>query len=863
MNLQAPFRIHRIVGLLLVTLMCGFPSVLFARAIDDIRVSKIGSISSVEIEFECALRYARHEQNRGGTELYIHLEQGPDCRLALRNIASDLRRPLNGRLAHVLEVEFGKNSDDSTFLIVRFDRSLGYNVRQSPNHHMLTIDVDSSVQTTVAERSVTEDAVVGSASQQRPDGTRRVSNASAQNNNAYVIRLAEWDPDQTLDFAPLARYRAKVMYTNDVAVGQRRWAILKLGFFDTEIEAKRAQQSLVADYPNAWVTIANPDEQLAARQSQIRWPRLTAAPAVPAAAASEETTPDEDVRVATMPAERIPILMNEARAAMLRKNFAVSIELYERLLREPGQQHRRQAREFLGVARQKNQQPELAQAQFEAYLDEFPAGPDAHRVRQRLNALTTIAASTGPNTGDTPTTMANRGSAETPIRDRQVSNWDIYGSASQFYLRGVNLAEGDDDDFIAQSAMLSQAHIIAKRRGERFDLMARANLGYLYDFVENGSDPQVLVSYAFLDVADTRTEVRLRIGRQQQLSTGLLGRFDGLHASYQFRPDLTFNVTAGFPVDSPRFQATGDHYAYGASVDINDIIGDWDLSLYANQQLIDGIKDRQAVGAKALFQGETMTIVGLIDYDASFNVVNTGLISATWRAHDRITLHGRVRGGVAPFLTTRNAIIGQPVNTLRELFNSFTEGQIRRLARNRTADERFASGGLSAAITPRLQLRFDTSYLEYSATVGSGGVAAFVDTGPQYTYGGHLQGAGFFGAGQIAQLGYRRTETKSIDDDNLWLDLRIPIGERLRVQARLAYSKRVANQNPAGDINQWVANPLLRFVFSGRRSFRLEFEAGGQWSNREFPMALMPPLIVDGTLQQNDYYVQLGYTLDF
>ncbi|MGI9260598.1 MAG: hypothetical protein ACR2QR_01110, partial [Woeseiaceae bacterium] len=289
----------------------------------------------------------------------------------------------------------------------------------------------------------------------------------------------------------------------------------------------------------------------------------------------------------------------------------------------------------------------------------------------------------------------------------------------------------------------------------------------------------------------------------------------------------------------------------------------WDLSVFVNQQTVDGILDRQAIGAEALYQGDDVTLVALLDYDASFNIVNTMLINGTWRVHDRLTLHGRARGGVSPYLTTRNALYGQTTNTIREMLDTYSEGQIRRLARHRTADERFASGGLSAALTPRLQARVDVSYVEYSATVASGGVAAFPETGPQYTYGGHLQGSGYLKPGQITQLGYRHDETRNIDRDTLWLDVRYPFGEKFRVQARLSYSNRVANQNPAGDIDNWVASPLLRIVYSGSRRYRIELEAGGQLSKREYPLVLAPPLVNDGALEQRDYYVQLGYVLDF
>lgn len=843
-----------------------FSSPVRAEALGEIRVSRVGSKATMDIEFACALRYIDHQQQSAGTELRIQLATGMDCRLPLRDVSGDLRRPRSGRLANVSEVEFLKSGASVATLVVRFDGSYRPEVAQSANEYLLTINVDTDVRREPEEPEPTVDDVpdtIVAATVSDVIPTRRTDLAAATGPNAYVIRITDNGSVEDVNNPSLQPYSSKVLYTNQITVGERQWQELKLGFFDTEAEARQVLLDVRSSYPGAWITVASPAEQLSAQQTQVDWPAanevVDAPPDPPAIAASPQINDTPSI-----PAEQITVMLTEARGALLARDYATSISVYEQLLAEPGAEHRRQAREFLGVARQKNGEPEQARAEFQAYLDEFPDGAESQRVQQRLatlsvnegNQLSTPAVA-DRDTGDT---VIESGS---PVRRQGPAGWEFFGSASQYYLRGVNLSEGSYDDLVAQSAMLSQAHIVAERRGERFDLLARANLGYLYDLENSGTDEQTLVSYAYLDIDDTKTDVGLRIGRQQQLTSGVLSRFDGLHASYQYRPDITVNITAGLPVDSSRYRASGDRYSYGASVDINNIVGDWDLSVFANRQTVDGILDRQAIGAEALFQGDNMTVVALLDYDASFNVINTLLINGTWRIHDRLTLHGRARGGVSPYLTTRNALIGQTTNTVRELLDTYSEGQVRRLARDRTADELFASGGLSAALTPRLQARVDVSYVEYSETVASGGVAAFQETGPQYTYGGHLQGSGYLKPGQITQLGYRHNETRNVDRDTVWLDVRYPFGEKFRVQARLSYANRVANQNPAGDIDNWVASPLLRVVYSGNRNYRIELEAGGQWSEQEYPLALAPPQLNDRTLEQRDYYVQLGYILDF
>ncbi len=850
-------RLHALI--LTVVIACSSESA-FSQAIEGVRVSRSNDTSIVENELGCMMRYVSHTQQAGGAEVHVKLSLGHDCRLPLHNVWNELRRPMNGRLANLEEIEFQRGERDNATLIMRFDRPLTVDVSQSLNVHLLTVAVREQVAEVNPEPQTPARAVTQAPStvaQSKPIETRQVQRPSPTQRNLFVVRVAEIAPDSDIDYEFLEPYRSTVLYTNEVVVGERRWEEIRLGFYETEAEANTVLAKLTPRYPNAWITIANSTEQAAAQRSLLVWPSGNTEPQVSARATV--VAPVEQA-VASIPSDQISTLMSEAKNALVRENYTRSIQIYESLLSEPDHGHRRQAWEFLGVARQKNGETDQAIAEYEAYLQAYPEGSDAQRVRQRLAGISPapVEAQAKP-----VSSLASNASPEATQARAPTSTWDIYGSASQYYLRGVNISEGSERDFVAQSAMLSQGHLVAKRRGERFDLVARANVGYLYDFADEGSSDQALVSYAYLDVDDTKTGIRARLGRQQQLAGGVLGRFDGLHASYQYKPDITVNVMTSFPVDSPRFMADGDISFYGASVDFDNLVGEFDFSFFANQQTVDGITDRQAIGGEVHFQNNQFNVVGLLDYDASYNVINTALLNAHWRLHDRISIHGRVRGGAAPFLTTRNAIVGQQVNTVRELFGTYTEGQIRRLARNRTADEHFVEGGLSAAVTERLQIRIDTSYLEYSATVASGGVAAIPESGPQYTYGGHLQGSGYIKPGHVMQLGYRHTETRRIDRDNVWVDLRYPFSEQLRIQARISLANHSVNQNFAGAIDQRVVNPLLRIVYSGDRSYRIEFEAGGRMSNQEFPLAFTPPLIPDGVLEQQDYYLQLGYTLDF
>jgi len=854
-----------------------------AAVLDRIRVSRSGAEAAIEIEFMCAMHYVGHRAAGFGDLLAIDVSPGDDCLVALQDTHNELRRPIPGRMAALREIEFDRAHRERPTLTLRFERPVAFRVSQSMNRHMLTVLVDTDFVTATAPPPPAP-APAPAVPQREPPPTadrvsRRIETPEPVIRDRFVIRAAVYDGADAVDPKPVSIDDARLAYVNPVSVGERRWAELRIGFFDEERDAEEALARIRLVYPSAWIAVAAPDEQARAASTSIDLSpgglggdkqtagaaaAATSAASAAAATAARSATPSSPATTtsparavvagggAALSAEEQTALFTEARAALLRGEHADAISAYTRLLEAPDASRHPEARELLGVALEKSGRADRARAEYRAWLRDYGTSADAARVRQRLATITVanqpVQAVSAPRPDPRPAARND--------------GWTLAGGLSQFYLRGVSLGADSRPDVVAESALLSQAQFAARRRGQRFDLEARGNVGLLYDFEDEDEAIQVYVSSAWIDVADTETDFDLRIGRQHLPRSGVLTRFDGIDVGYRLRPDLKLKVTTGLPIDTPRFRATADSYFYGASVDAEGLLDLIDVSAFAMEQRIGGLLDRRAVGGEARYRNRRLNVVGLIDYDPSFNLLNTAGVTAVYQAHDRLTLHGRWRGGAAPFLTTRNALIGQPFDTVRELEAFYSEGQIRRLARNRTAEERAGAVGLSAALTPRLQFEADFSYLEYGATVASGGVDAYPGTGPQYSWSANLIGSGFLDAASTFIAGYRHDERRSIDDDTLWFDFRLPIGDRFRLQTRLEATRRVENQNSAGDVVQWLGRPVLRLWYAAARRFRLELEVGGQLSERDFPPPLAPPGIVD-VIEQSDYYLQLGYFVDF
>ncbi|MDJ0926941.1 MAG: tetratricopeptide repeat protein [Gammaproteobacteria bacterium] len=831
---------HSIVRVLLTAMLGALTNAGVAAdlAIDDVRLSKSGNVATAEILLGCPMRYLDHAPRRGGSELAIRLSLSSECRRSLGGVRSELRRPPGGHLAQVEDLEFEMSGLDEATVTVRFRRPVGFTVSQRGLGNLVQVRIDTRAEFVAPEAVPSAEPAISAVPRtlppREPMQVRRVSPGTAGDN--YVLVLASLEQQAEVPLSALAIPDQAVPYLRPMKINGSSRQELRVGFFDSEAAAQAALAGLRNEWPDAWIAVASPDEHGEARDA--RGGALGVEPGPTA------TAPGITIAMAQ---DEVLALMAEGKAALLDQDYDRSIRIYTRMLEVTDHGQRPEAQELLGVAREKKGQFAHAKAEYEAYLAQFADAPGAARVEQRLAALVGVSR---PQNGQLRQ-LSRAGS------DR----WEAYGGFSQFYRRNVNQFHESSEETVNQSALISRADLVVRRRGQRFDLLGRMNAGYYYDMLSDGrgTGDQGLLSYAYVDIVGNDTDFAARLGRQTRYSGGVLGRFDGAHVSYGWKPNLIVNLTAGFPVDSPRHVTNTDHVAYGASVDFKGLAEYWDVSLFFHQQRLDGISDREAIGAEASFALDDWSLVSVADYDVSYNVLNSWLVAGNWRATDRLTINARLNVGASPFLTTRNALIGQPVATLEELLQIYTEPQVRRLARNRTAETQSASLGFSTSLGDRWYWNTDFSYSEYGATVESGGVSALPETGAQFFVNSNLVGSSLFRSGDTAIVGLRYNSTRTADTSTVILDLRYPATDGLRINPRLAFSFR---QSAGGDADQWIASPVLRLIYRWRRRYRLEFEAGGNWSTGELVPTTVPGLVVDDE-ETSAYFLNLGYLVEF
>jgi len=528
----------------------------------------------------------------------------------------------------------------------------------------------------------------------------------------------------------------------------------------------------------------------------------------------------------------------EARAAFDGGDYPGAVRLLTRMIEYPEHVHRAEAQELLGLARERNGQLAHAKAEYEAYLLRYPDEAAVGRVRQRLAALVTLDA---------------RPQVEAVARAGDGGmQWTAFGGFAQDYRRDATSWESGDfsADFLSQSMVITDGDLVLRGRGERFDVETRLNAGYMYDMLEEGPGDQTRISLAYADLADRRYALSARLGRQSRHAGGVLGTFDGLYLGWQANDAWRLNLMSGFPVDSTRKGFSSDRQFVSLSANWTGWVDGLEISPFLIHQRYEGLDDRQAVGGQVRWYAPGRTIVGLLDYDVDYGALNMALLLGTFQLPGRWTVTGTLDHRKSPFLTTRNALAGQPVRSLAELVTVYGEEGVRDLAADRTAQSDTVSLGVSRPLGERFQWTVDVSGSQVSGMPASAGVPEIQGSGTQLSLGAQLIGSSLLRAGDMSILGLRRYQSARTTTTSLSLSSRFPLWGGLRIAPRLRLDQR---EYAADASSQWLAGPSLRLDWHRRRT-TVEFEAGGEFSSRDRPL---------DEEKTSRYWLSLGYRVGF
>jgi hypothetical protein len=509
--------------------------------------------------------------------------------------------------------------------------------------------------------------------------------------------------------------------------------------------------------------------------------------------------------------------LDEARRAIERGEPALAVSYLTPIAAGPERARSAEAQELLGVAREKNGQLAHAKAEYEAYLDRYPGGEGADRVRQRLRALLTARA--------VPKARRKRASSFSWEREVDV---DLAGSMSLTYERAAQLPP-DGTEHVSRSALYSDLNATARLTTKDYTLRGRFS-GRFGEDLRKGRETRV--SSLFAELADRAHGVEAVLGRQSRSSGGVLGRFDGGNLAIDLPFGMRGYATAGMVVDSSRdLDWQPDRHFYGVSLDLPRWREKLDTQIYIVRQMVAGMTDRFAIGSESRYVGTRGFAALFLDYDLHFEALNTAYLVANWRPRDRLQLNLLANHRTSPILLTRSALSGQGVDQLQDVIDRYGEDALRQIAEDRTARTTNLSVGSTYRLSSRFQVASDLSATYSSGTRSSAGVIGFESTGWELSPSLQLMANDLFKAGDVAVATLRHRHESSAETITASLLTRVPVGP-LRVGPTVRVDYRMADTSP----DLLVVRPLVRCDLRFW-DFVLDTELGFEWRKQELGVA--------------------------
>ncbi len=646
------------------------------------------------------------------------------------------------------------------------------------------------------------------------------------------------------------------LYTVQFEAGGKVLNRVRVGFFASIAAAEAVAVRLRERYPGAWVARASRTERArfagsgraAPGPRPATQPGTSPGPRTPRAARA----PASDVPRVPLSPQRQEALREEGRNAMTAKDYRTAIRVFGKLQRDGDDAARKEAQELLALARERNGQLAQAKAEYETYLERYPDGEDAERVRQRLQGLLTA-----------------RRAEQAPLREssRQAdgasaSPWRVFGSFSQFYRNLTRRVDGGAHDVVL-SSLPTDLSVSAAGAASGYDLRADFTGGYEHDFLDS-SDSEASISTMSVFAERGDWGLSAEVGRQTRSSGGVLGRFDGAVLSYGLSSTTRVNAVFGYPVlRTSDTSLNSDEYFYGMSVELGGLVSNWEFILSAIEQREDGLVERRAIGGETRYFDRGRSLFVLMDYDIKFAELNTLLALGTLTFDNGASLNASFDRRKSPVLTITNAlqglfIGGVPITTISEARRIFSDEELEQFARDRDTTITTATLSGTLPVSEKLQVSADVTATHTTDTAATfdprldfGAVGGSSGTGVDFLYNLQLIGSSVIKPGDIGIVGVRYSDLNLSDVYSLNLNARYPVSDRIRVNPRIDFIYR-ANDRDSGE--RFTFRPDLRLEYRPTRRSQIEAEFLFEWLKDRAPLG-------DSLLRTFGF--NLGYRLDF
>jgi len=781
----------RVIAITLV-LTAGVVSSATAGLIGDVEVNRVAATTEVSIEFTEPLRYLRHAPSARGRSVVIQFDllsaPGPDLRVGERREWRGLR-PGNPAGARDLVLEGSPSGGFS--LELRFQGPTRFEVRPGADPRRITIAVFDL----------------------------RKADPGIPGVSGYAVQIYAGPAVQGLPPLHAESFPAKAtVYTLRYRRQGQNWLRVRVGFFASRAEAEHARVQLARRYPGAWVAPTTRAEHRVAERIHVELPTRPAEGEAPPEPPPEAVDPE------------IASWMQAGRDHLTNGRPDQAIPLFTKVVSLPANSLSAEAKELLGVARERNQQLAHAKAEYEEYLVLYPEGEGAARVRQRLDALLTAA---------------KPGREALPVLpEREEIRLDLFGTLASYY-RLDRRAPPGLGTITTESSLDNDLFVSGRARLETVDVRGELSGSFLSDFAD-GYDDEARIRRVYFEAKQRGGPWSGLLGRASPKGSGIIERYDGLGFRYGFLDDWGVSVNGGFPVDLFESNTVSFDRRFVA-VDVDFQLGRFfSGDIFSSYYDADGFVDRVGVGGELRYFSQDLSLTGLVDVDVYYRVLNTAFLTGYWQFTDRTQLNMLVDHRTSPILKTRNALIGQVASSVDDL--PFDRDEIESLARDRTPRSTTGSVGFNHRTKRDLLVSGDFSVSHLTSTDASGSVLGTDSFGPEYSIFAQVLANDWLMIGDIALVGLRVQIGDPTNLVALTLEGRYPLLTGFRLAPRLDLDYR-----DTGDERSVSVEPTLRAEY---RFLDCTFDARLQY--------LWRPSIEGGGLgYETGYAISAGLRYDF
>lgn len=562
------------------------------------------------------------------------------------------------------------------------------------------------------------------------------------------------------------------------------------------------------------------------------------ASSVPAASEENKKQQENKLTAEEVRVKKLELLMEQARQAMVKNDYRSAIQRYTQVTQFEGTDFFQAALEYLGLARERNQQFAHAKAEYERYLKLFPNTEGALRVQQRLNALLTAS-------------FQPRKRLRKSRRSIRANGWRNSGSMMQFFRRDMDLIQTANDNNLSSNAY-SSFYYTSRLKTPGYDMKNRVSMSNNYDFDENDEDNnKIKISTFYSELHSKKMKLSSRVGRQTQNSSGAYGRFDGGVVTYHYNPRLSLRAVSGYLVDFDTYDTIQTNkYFYSANIEMESLFSYLDVNTYFITQYYDDVLDRQAIGLELRHFDRKTSFFTTLDYDFSYALVNNFVVNLRYKIKPKHTLGTYLTYRRSPLITTSNALQGQAVSTLGELLITKTQDELRKLAQDRTAKYISANVSWQHKLNKKLEMNYDYTLSRLSGTVSSDGIVGAEGTGLEHYISTQLIANNLIRQYDVSIIGLRLEKRFNSDRVNVNMLRRDRINFKFTVSSKF----RADYQKRTGNIIFYDFRPSAKINYKASRKYKFEFEVGVQHRIRKNSL--------DASRETNGFF-SLGYIWNF